>query len=37
VLDAQRALLEIETEYYRALAEYHIAIGRFRLASGDLS
>ncbi len=37
VLDAQRALLEIETEYYRALAEYHIAIGRFRLAEGDLS
>lgn len=37
VLDAQRALLEIETEYYRALAEYHIAIGRFRLAAGDLS
>lgn len=37
VLDAQGSQLEIETEYYRALAEYHIAIGRFRLAIGDIS
>ncbi len=36
VLDAQNALLETETEYYRSLAEYHIAIGQFRLAKGDL-
>lgn len=37
VLDAQGSQLDIETEYYRALAEYHIAISRFRLSTGDLS
>lgn len=36
VLDAQNALLEIETEYYQALAEYHISIAQFRLATGEI-
>lgn len=37
VLDSQRALLDVETAYYQALAEYHIATHRFRLARGDVS
>lgn len=35
VLDSQRALLDIETAYYQALADYHIATHRFLLARGD--
>lgn len=36
VLDAQNAMLEIETDYYRAAAEYHIANAQFNLTKGDL-
>lgn len=35
VLDAQNAMLEIETEYYRAAADYHTAVARFALTRGD--
>ncbi len=35
VLDAQAALLESETNYYRVLAEYHIAVARLKLAMGS--
>jgi outer membrane protein len=34
VLDAQAALLESETTYYRVLAEYHTAMARLELAMG---
>ncbi len=35
VLDAQAALLESETNYYRALADYHGARARLKLAVGE--
>ncbi len=35
VLDAQAALLNAQTNYYRALADYHIAQAQVRLAAGD--
>ena len=34
VLDAQAALLDSETNYYRALADYNTAVAQFRLAVG---
>ena len=34
VLDAQSALLESETTYYRVLAEYHTALAQLKLAIG---
>jgi len=34
VLDAQAALLESETTYYRVLAEYHTAMAQLKLAMG---
>lgn len=34
VLDAQSALLQSETTYYRVLAEYHTALARLNLAMG---
>ncbi len=34
VLDAQSALLEAETGYYRALADYNTAVAQLRLATG---
>ena len=34
VLDAQSALLESETTYYRVLAEYHTAVAQLKLAMG---
>jgi outer membrane protein TolC len=37
VLDAQAALLESETNYYRALADFHTAWAQLRLAEGDES
>jgi len=35
VLDAQSALLESETNYARALAEYHTALAQYGLAMGE--
>ena len=35
VLDAQAALLEAETNYYRGLADLNIAIAQLQLAKGD--
>ncbi len=35
VLDAQAALLETETTYYRVLADYHTAIAQLKLAMGE--
>jgi outer membrane protein TolC len=35
VLDAQTALLETETTYYRVLADYHTAIAQLKLAMGE--
>jgi outer membrane protein len=35
VLDAQRALLDAQTNYFRALSDYHIARAQVRLATGD--
>ncbi len=35
VLDAQAALLETETTYYRALAEHHTAFAQLKLAMGE--
>ena len=35
VLDAQSALLQSETNYARALADYHIATAKLRLATGE--
>jgi outer membrane protein TolC len=35
VLDAQNALLETETTYYRVLAEFHIAQAQLQLARGE--
>jgi len=35
VLDAQAALLESETTYYRVLAEYHTAVAQLNLAMGS--
>jgi len=37
VLDAQSALLESQMNYYRALADYNIALAQFRLAVGETS
>jgi outer membrane protein TolC len=34
VLDAQSALLQSETNYARALADFHIATAKLRLATG---
>jgi outer membrane protein TolC len=35
VLDAQSAMLDAETNYYRALAEYNIALAQLGLATGE--
>jgi len=35
VLDAQSALLQSETNYYRALADLHSAIARLKYATGE--
>ena len=35
VLDAQSALLDSQTNYYRALADYNTALAQFRLAVGE--
>lgn len=35
VLDAQAALLETQTSYYRAMADYNVAIAQWRLAVGE--
>jgi len=35
VLDAQSALLDSQTNYYRALADYNTALAQFRLATGE--
>jgi len=35
VLDAQAATLQSDTNHFRALADYHIAQARLRLAAGD--
>lgn len=35
VLDAQAALLESETTYYRVLAEHHTALAQLKLAMGE--
>jgi outer membrane protein TolC len=35
VLDAQSALLDAETTYYRALADYDVALAQLRLAVGE--
>jgi outer membrane protein TolC len=35
VLDAQAALLELQTSYYQALAEFNTALAQLRLATGD--
>lgn len=35
VLDAQSAMLDAETNYYRALAEYNIAVAQLGLATGE--
>ncbi len=35
VLDAQSALLESQTNYYRALADYHVATAQMKLAMGE--
>jgi outer membrane protein len=35
VLDAQSALLDSQTNYYRALADYMTAVAQFRLAVGE--
>lgn len=37
VLDAQSALLDSQTNYYRALADYNTAVAQFRLAVGEKS
>jgi outer membrane protein TolC len=38
VLDAQSALLQTETTYYRALSDFRIAVARLKLAvGGELS
>lgn len=34
VLDAQSALLDSQTNYYRALADHHIAVAQLKLATG---
>jgi outer membrane protein TolC len=35
VLDAQSALLESQTSYFRALADFHTALAQLRLATGE--
>jgi outer membrane protein TolC len=35
VLDAQSALLDSQTNYYRALADYNVALAQLRLATGE--
>lgn len=35
VLDAQAALLDVQTNYYRALADCHVALAHVKLATGD--
>ena len=35
VLDAQAALLEVQTGYYRVMADYNISIAQWRLAVGE--
>jgi outer membrane protein len=34
VLDAQSALLDSQTNYYRALSDYDVALAQLRLATG---
>ncbi len=36
VLDAQSALLNAQTNYYRALSDFHIAQAQIQLAAGDI-
>jgi hypothetical protein len=35
VLDSQAALLEAQTNYYRVLAEYNIAVAQWVLVTGE--
>jgi outer membrane protein TolC len=35
VLDAQSALLDSQTNYYRALADYNVALAQLKLAMGE--
>jgi len=35
VLDSQAALLEAQTNYYQVLADYNIAVARWKLATGE--
>jgi outer membrane protein TolC len=35
VLDAQSALLDSQTNYYRALADYNVALAQLKLAIGE--
>ena len=35
VLDAQSALLDSQTNYYRALADYNVALAQLKLATGE--
>jgi len=35
VLDARSALVDSQTNYYRALADYNTALAQFRLAVGE--
>jgi len=35
VLDAQSALLDTQTNYYRALADYNVALAQLKLATGE--
>jgi outer membrane protein TolC len=35
VLDAQAALLESETTYYRVLSEFHTALAQLKFAIGE--
>ncbi len=35
VLDAQSALLDSQTNYYRALADHHVALAQLKLATGE--
>lgn len=37
VLDAQRALLDSQVNYYRALADYQIALAQLRFVTGEMS
>lgn len=37
VLDAQSALLHLQTNYFRALADYNTALAQYKLAIGEIS